>query len=346
MNLKTSTQIAAMKSQTFGVEVETYNISRQNAVRAVAEFFGTSRTVRHQGGPYDRWVCQDAQGRTWRFDNDSSIRHPVRCELVTPILTYDDLETLQEVVRVLRGRGARSNASHSCGVHIHVGLQDHTAKTLRNLANLMASHENLLIHAIRIDPGRYGRWCQTVDRRFLAELNKKKPTTMQALADVWYRSHDADWGRSAHYNHSRYHMLNLHASFTKGTIEFRLFQFDESRGNRRGGLHAGQLKSYIQLCLAMSQAAKDLKTCSPKQPQVENEKFAMRTWLVRLGFVGDEFKTARDTLTRHLDGDLAWRHGRPAAAPAGAQVVAPSDVTLDPHAFDPHALLVTLSANA
>lgn len=315
MNNKTLTQISAMKSQTFGVEVEMYNIGRQKAAGLVADYFGTRSSIRHEGGVYDRWTCRDGGDRVWRFDSDSSIRsngHGI-CELVTPILRYEDLDDLQSIIRALRAAGARSNPAHSCGVHIHVGLQDHTAKTLRNLANLMASHEDLLIHAVRIDQDRTRRWCQTVDRTFLDTLNREKPATMQRLADIWYGSHNASSTRWSHYNGSRYHMLNLHASFTKGTIEFRLFQFDNPSEGRRGGLHAGQLKSYIQLCLAMSQAAKDLRTCSPKQPQVENEKFAMRTWLVRLGFIGDEFKTARDILTRNLDGDLAWRHGRPSA---------------------------------
>ena len=108
-------------------------------------------------------------------------------------------------------------------------------------------------------------------------------------------------------------MLNLHATFTKGTIEFRLFQFDKPDGERKNGIHAGQIKAYIQFCLALSQAAKDLKTASPKEQQRENDKFAMRTWLMRLGMMGDEFATARDFLTRNLTGDAAFRFGRPAA---------------------------------
>ena len=52
--------------------------------------------------------------------------------------------------------------------------------------------------------------------------------------------------------------------------------------------------------------------CQPKQPQVENPKYAMRTWLLRLGFIGDEFATARDILTKNLEGDTAFRHGRAA----------------------------------
>ena len=106
-------------------------------------------------------------------------------------------------------------------------------------------------------------------------------------------------------------MLNLHATFTKGTIEFRLFQFDAPSGGKQNGLHAGQLKSYIQLCLALSQLAKQVKTASSNPQQTENPKYAMRTWLLRLGFIGDEFKTARELYTKRLEGDTAFRNGRP-----------------------------------
>ena len=105
-------------------------------------------------------------------------------------------------------------------------------------------------------------------------------------------------------------MLNLHATFTKGTVEFRLFQFDAPADGKKNGLHAGQLKSYIQLCLALSQMAKTAKSASPKPQQNENQKYAMRTWLLRLGFIGDEFKTAREVLTKRLTGDRAFRNGR------------------------------------
>lgn len=189
----------------------------------------------------------------------------------------------------------------------------HTPQTLRNLANIMASHEDLLADALRLDRRRMDRYCRTVDPDFLRMLNQRKPRTMAALADVWYRGNGADYGRSQHYNDSRYHMLNLHATFTKGTIEFRLFQFDAPANGKQNGIHAGQLKSYIQLCLALSQMAKDVRTASPKPQQNENPKYAMRTWLLRLGFIGEEFATARDFLTRNLDGDAAFRKGRAAA---------------------------------
>lgn len=315
MNEKILRQIEEMKKQTIGVEVEMNNIDRSTAAKIAAEFFGTNqyRNTASRNG-YSTWSAWDAQGREWKFQKDSSISGPdcEKCELVTPILTYADMELLQELIRKLRKAGAKSDASRGCGVHIHIGAKGHTPQTLRNLVNIMASHESLLTSAINLDSYRVRRYCRMVDPRFLEEVNRKKPNTMADLADVWYTSHDASYGRSQHYNDSRYHMLNLHATFTKGTIEFRLFQFDKPTADRKGGLHAGQLKSYIQLCLALSQMAKEVRTASPKPQQNENPKYAMRTWLLRLGFIGDEFKTAREVLTRRLDGDASFRSGRAA----------------------------------
>ena len=315
MNEKLMNQVAEMKKQTIGVEVEMNNIERSKAAKLAAEFFGTRRyqnTATRNG--YMTWSAWDAQGREWKFQKDVSIHGPdsEKCEMVTPILTYTDMDLLQGLVRHLRKAGAKSDATRGCGVHIHIGAKGHDAKSLRNLANIMASHESLLADALALDRGRMNRYCRTVNPSFLERLNREKPTTMADLAEIWYSGNGASWGRDQHYNDSRYHMLNLHATFTKGTIEFRLFQFDAPANGKKNGLHAGQLKSYIQLCLALSQMAKSVKTASPKPQQNENPKYAMRTWLLRLGFIGEEFATARDLLTRRLAGNAAFRNGRAA----------------------------------
>lgn len=315
MNARTANQIEEMKKQTIGVEIEMNSISRENAARLAAEYFGTGRSSNTSGrNGYCTWSAWDEQGREWKFQKDVSISGPdtEKCELVTPILTYSDIEILQELVRRLRKAGAKSDASRGCGVHIHIGAKGHTPQTMRNLANIMASHESLLASALDLDRGRITRYCRTVNPKFLNQLNRKKPKTMADFADIWYTSQNAGCGRNNHYNDSRYHMLNYHATFTKGTIEFRLFQFDEPSNGKQNGLHAGQLKAFIQLCLALSQMAKTVKTASSKPQQDENPKYAMRTWLLRLGFIGDEFKTAREVLTQRLSGDTAFRNGRAA----------------------------------
>ena len=315
MNEKITRQVEEMKQQTIGVEVEMNGITRDKAARLAATYFGTGRYENTAGrNGYSTWSAWDGDGREWKFQKDVSIAgcDSEKCELVTPILHYSDMETLQELIRQLRHAGAKSDATRGCGVHIHIGANGHTPQTMRNLANIMASHESLIADALDLDRGRMHRYCRTVDPRFLEQVNKKKPKTMAALADIWYTSNGANYGRSHHYNDSRYHMLNYHATFTKGTIEFRLFQFDAPADGKLNGLHAGQLKSYIQLCLALSQMAKTVKSASPKPQQNENPKYAMRTWLLRLGFIGEEFKTAREILTKRLAGDTAFRNGRAA----------------------------------
>lgn len=313
MNAATARRIEEMKKQTIGVEVEMYGITREKAAKIAAGFFGTGRsgnTAARNG--YCAWSAWDGEGREWKFQRDVSINadSSQQTELVTPILRYEDIPKFQELLRKLRRAGAKSNPAHTCGIHIHIGKDGHTPQTIRNLANLMAGHESLLIAAMRVDRSRIGRYCRTVNRDFLRRLNREKPRTMRRLEDIWYEGNHADSGRHAHYNESRYHCLNLHAAFTKGTIEFRLFQFANPSEGRRGGIHGGEIKSYIQLCLALSQAAKELRSASPKEPQRENPKFAMRTWLMRLGFIGEEFATAREILTRNLAGDAAFRFGR------------------------------------
>ena len=296
-----------MKKQTIGVEVEMNSIRRSTAAKTAAEFFGTGHyeSTGERNG-YSAWSAWDAQGREWKLQKDVSIAGPdaEKCEMVTPILHYEDIELLQELVRRLRATGAKSSAERGCGIHVHIGAKGHTPQSLRNLANIMAAHEQLLIRSLGIDEGRASRYCRTVDPNFLEELNRRKPETMAALADTWYNTQGASYGRSQHYNASRYHMLNLHAVFTKGTVEFRLFN---------GTMHAGKIKTYIQLCLGMNELSKSIKKASARPQQSDNDKFAMRTWLLRLGFIGEEFSTARTILTKELSGDTAFRKGRNAA---------------------------------
>jgi hypothetical protein len=214
-------------------------------------------------------------------------------ELVSPICGYDDIPTIQELVRKLREAGALAN--DSCGIHVHVNAAPYDAQKLRNLCNIMASKENLLYRALQVDVARENQYCQKVDNRFLEELNRRKPQTLEQVSRIWYNGED---GSNSHYHSSRYHCLNLHATFSKGTVEFRLFN---------GTTHAGKIKAYIQLCLAISNQALTQKSASRLKTASTNEKYTFRTWLLRLGMIGDEFKTARLHLLEHLDGSIAWK---------------------------------------
>ena len=216
-----------------------------------------------------------------------------KVEFVSPICEYADIPVIQELIRQLRHAGAV--AGKNTGIHVHINAAPHDARTLRNITNIMYSKEDLLYKALQVDVEREHRYCQKVEEDFLQELNRKKPKSLEEVSRIWYKGVD---GRHRHYHESRYHCLNLHSVFQKGTIEFRLFN---------STTHAGKIKAYIQLCLAISAQALNQKCASRIKTASTNEKYTFRTWLLRLGMIGDEFKTARKFLLENLEGGIAWK---------------------------------------
>ena len=84
MNEKTARQIAEMKNQTIGVEVEMNNITRQKAAKVAADFFGTGRYENTAGrNGYSTWSAWDAQGREWKFPEGRFHRRAGRAEMRT-----------------------------------------------------------------------------------------------------------------------------------------------------------------------------------------------------------------------------------------------------------------------
>ncbi len=286
-----------MKTQTFGIERETTALGRERAAQALAAHFGT--TARYVGTHLGNWEVPMPDGRHWTVERDGSVTDP-SAEVVSPVCRWEDIGMVQEVVRVLRKAGAKADSS--CGIHIHIGLGSHTPESLRRLVNIVNAKEDLLTQALGISPDRRYRWCRPVEQDFLQKLNTRKPRTMDDFAALWYDTPNWRYHASSHYDDSRYHLLNLHAAFSTErpahTIEFRAFN---------GTLHAGEVKSYIQLCMAISHRALTTKAANPTRPTTDNPKYTFRCWLLQLGFIGDEFETAREHLTKRLPGNSAWR---------------------------------------
>lgn len=116
---------------------------------------------------------------------------------------------------------------------------------------------------------------------------------------VWYGGRDRS---HIHYDDTRYYALNLHAVFSKGTLEWRCFE---------STLHAGKVRANITLALAISAQAINQRSTQMKKTLIsENPAFTFRTFLLRLGLIGDEYKNVRKHLLANLDGDLAWRYDK------------------------------------
>ena len=68
-----------------------------------------------------------------------------------------------------------------------------------------------------------------------------------------------------------------------------------------------EVTAYTQLITALVEMAKNSKRITAKERTVENEKYAFRCFLLRLGFIGDDYKVSRKTLLKNLDGNSAFR---------------------------------------
>lgn len=288
-----------LKNQLFGVEVEMTGITREKAARLVAEVLGTTPSHPESNCYHTRTIADQA-ARKWKIMRDSSIEairndgtsEPLdeyRVEFVTPPLNYSDIELLQNIIRKLRENGAKAHSS--CGIHIHVDGANHTAVSLRRLLNFMTARQDLIYEALQIGD-RESNWCHKLNKTLLDAMKKDKNLTKEKAEEIWYsRANDGYCGGidHQHYNATRYHGVNLHSFFTKGTVEFRLFN---------STLHAGKIKAYIQFCLAVSAWAitsqEKIVFRSMDGYTPEQKVTIMRNILThRLGLYGDEFKTCR-----------------------------------------------------
>lgn len=284
-------------------------ITREKAAKIIGEMF---RSQPHHRNSYDAWCVNDSEGKEWKFMRDVSIRPELRhgrqtmlagdeyrTEMVSPKLEYSEMKKLQEVVRCLRRHGARVNAS--CGMHVHVDASNHTPRSLKNALTIMYAKEDILFKALKVQTARENDYCQKVRKTVLEDIRKlpSNNMSMEQVKRLWYEGRD---GSYEHYDDTRYHALNLHAVFSKGTLEWRCFE---------STLHAGKVRANITLALAISaQAINQQKTQMRKTEISENPCFTFRTFLLRLGLIGPEYKNVRDHLLSNLEGSRAWRYDK------------------------------------
>lgn len=287
-----------LKNQKFGVEIEMTGITRETAAKVVADVLHSSTSEPTSGCYHTRTILDNAE-REWKIMRDGSIigqkkeggftTDEYKVEFVTPPLEYKDIELLQEIIRALRKAGGMTNSS--CGIHIHIDGANHNPQSLRRLVNFMTSRQDLIYEALEIG-SREMRWCKKLSSELIQTMKKNKEISKQEAEEIWYSpANDGYYAGVSHehYNPTRYHGVNLHSYFSKGTVEFRLFN---------STLHAGKVKAYIQFCLAISAwaitsnekiAFRKMDGYTPTQKVT-----IMRNILTkRLGLTGSEFKTCR-----------------------------------------------------
>ncbi len=272
------------KSTTVGIEVEFTGIDRAKAKDLLCEFLDTKKITPFMHYNQVSYAIKDKQGRTWKMVYDGSINSSngmenTRCELVSPILDTSDDEDLSEflaAVNLLKKNGGFAN--ESCGLHVHVGAGHMTARGLKNLSNLVYSRQNDLFERLNVGKKRK-LYCKKLEYKpFIKPINeegfKNKYFLNRVIKNSWYQDAKDDDQKTD----TRYHALNLHSLYEKGTVEFRLFN---------GTMDTNKIKAYANLCKNMVEFSdeqalishRDMKTVD--DTRMNNEQFT--EWLDKIG---------------------------------------------------------------
>lgn len=291
----------------FGVEIESYGMNIPRAAEIVRSVIGGTISRDHNR-VYDRHWCVDSEGRRWSVVRDGSVEGGF--EFVTPIcsIAKGDIETIQKIIRALRAAGARPTSGTGMHIHIdarHGGTGLDSSKAIARFVKIFAAREELFAKAFECSSRLQGQWCRTVDPDFIARLNQRgTDNNDDSLSLAWYGSaHTRNWARHDHYHGSRYRGINLHAAFTRGTVEVRYFNAPIR--------HAGKFRAYLLFVLACAAKARNGRASTARKPQIAhgNEKYAMRSYMLKLGMNGPDFKVAREHLLAPLTGNAARARG-------------------------------------
>jgi hypothetical protein len=163
-------------------------------------------------------------------------------------------------------------------INLEVGipLEGYDGRSLRNFMHIIYSKQSLIKKALGFEE-------DLVSKEVIKALDVKPMVTLEhfqrALEGVSCPGIDFD--------------------FEKETITFKLGP---------NGEDPDKVKAATQLLGLVNLSARRLKrNAAAKVTPTDNEKYTFRTWLVRLGMIGDEYKTARNVLLKNLSGNSAFR---------------------------------------
>lgn len=98
-------------------------------------------------------------------------------------------------------------------------------------------------------------------------------------------------------------VTDIRINVTEDKIEFPWFTREVT---------AEEAKTYTLFISLLCKLSKELKHASSRPVETDNEKYAFRCFLLRLGFIGPDYKEARKILLQNLTGSAAFRNGAPA----------------------------------
>ena len=178
-------------------------------------------------------------------------------------------EALENILTALSKNGVIAD------VGFNITMKDHTGVSLRNLVNIISSKEKLLNRAL----GRNG---EIIPGALVEAIN--------AASIVGVEDFD-----------------NAIKGLESGGINFDFNNMIIKYGFYNPDMNVDTIKAYEVLSILIDEQSRKLKHASYRKKEVDNEKYAMRCWLLRLGMIGVEYKTSRKILLGKLTGNCSFR---------------------------------------
>jgi hypothetical protein len=253
-------------------------MDRKEIVKALGEHFGVK--PKYMGVPSCAYQIETATeiliiDRVGKITNAEGTELELEAILNPAVEEITEVQEQEEKVIVEEVTETERQTEAS---QISVPLEGHSGITLRNLLNMIYSKQEFIQKALGISEGIVGE-------NFINELNAAKIATIE------------DFKKAIEGKES---CTGIEFDFEEHRIGFRFIKAEDEN-----------ITAYTQFIELLNQSAKTLKHASAKVSSTDNPKFTFRVFLIRLGMIGDEYKTARKILLEKLEGNAAFRYGKP-----------------------------------
>lgn len=249
-------------------------MDRKEIVKVLGEHFGAK--PEYMGVPSFAYQIKTEE-ETYTIDKAGKITNSEGMELelediLNPIVQEETIEVTEEQTEKIQ----------NAPFEIAIPMEGYTGITLRNLINMIYSKQELIQKSLGISG-------YIINEDFVKGINEAEIHTLEEF------KREVD-------NIGKDNCKGIEFDWGNKKISFKFINKEAD---------AEKIKAYTQFIELLDQSAKELKHASAKVSITDNPKFTFRVFLIRLGMVGDKYKTTRKILLKNLEGNAAFRYGKP-----------------------------------
>lgn len=255
-------------------------MDRKQIIKALGEHFGVK--AKYMGAPSFAYQLE-TEDEVYTIDKTGKITAENGQEI-----SYEELISKKDDGQIglaelnINTETSPNITTPNTDTEITLPLEGHTGCTLRNLINMIYSKQDLIRKSLEIDEN-------IIEDDFCKHINEAKAETLEEFKAA------VDGFEGIGYRGIRF-------DFDNRIIGFSFLKGEPS---------SEKLQAYTEFIVLLNENAKVLKHASPKAKDTDNDKFTFRVFLIRLGMVGDKYKAARKILLANLEGNSAFRNGKP-----------------------------------